>query len=63
MDWFIKAFIRSSLLWFAAGIVLGLPYPSILPGRLPPRTPHGNVAALTRSLASGTSAPSPFGTP
>jgi cbb3-type cytochrome oxidase subunit 1 len=24
MDWFIKAFIRSSLLWFAAGIVLGV---------------------------------------
>lgn len=24
MDWFIKAFIRASLLWFAAGIVLGL---------------------------------------
>jgi cbb3-type cytochrome oxidase subunit 1 len=24
MDWFAKAFIRASLLWFAAGIVLGL---------------------------------------
>lgn len=24
MDWFIKAFIRSSLLWFAAGIILGV---------------------------------------
>lgn len=24
MEWFIKAFIRSSLLWFAAGIVLGV---------------------------------------
>jgi cytochrome c oxidase cbb3-type subunit 1 len=24
MDWFIKAFIRSSLLWFAAGILLGV---------------------------------------
>jgi cbb3-type cytochrome oxidase subunit 1 len=24
MDWFIKAFIRASLLWFAAGIFLGL---------------------------------------
>jgi cbb3-type cytochrome oxidase subunit 1 len=24
MDWFIKAFIRSSLIWFAAGIVLGV---------------------------------------
>jgi cbb3-type cytochrome oxidase subunit 1 len=24
MDWFIKAFIRASLLWFAAGIVLGV---------------------------------------
>ena len=24
MDWYIKAFIRSSLLWFAAGIALGI---------------------------------------
>ena len=24
MDWFIKAFIRSSLLWFAAGMILGV---------------------------------------
>jgi len=24
VDWFIKAFIRASLLWFAAGIVLGV---------------------------------------
>jgi cytochrome c oxidase cbb3-type subunit 1 len=24
MEWFIKAFIRSSLLWFAAGIALGI---------------------------------------
>lgn len=24
MDWFIKAFIRASLLWFAGGILLGL---------------------------------------
>ena len=24
MDWFIKAFIRASLLWFAAGIILGV---------------------------------------
>ena len=24
MDWFIKAFIRSSLIWFAAGIILGV---------------------------------------
>lgn len=24
MDWFIKAFIRASLLWFAAGILLGV---------------------------------------
>ncbi len=24
MDWYIKAFIRASLLWFAAGIVLGV---------------------------------------
>lgn len=24
MDWFIKAFIRSSLLWFAAGIIFGV---------------------------------------
>jgi len=24
MDWFVKAFIRSSLVWFAAGIALGL---------------------------------------
>ena len=24
MDWFIKAFIRASLLWFAAGIALGV---------------------------------------
>lgn len=24
MEWFIKAFIRASLLWFAAGILLGL---------------------------------------
>ena len=24
MEWFIKAFIRSSLLWFAAGIALGV---------------------------------------
>lgn len=24
MDWFIKAFIRASLLWFAGGIILGV---------------------------------------
>ena len=24
MDWFVKAFIRASLIWFALGIVLGL---------------------------------------
>ena len=24
MDWFVKAFIRASLLWFAAGILLGV---------------------------------------
>ena len=24
MEWFIKAFIRASLLWFAAGIILGV---------------------------------------
>ena len=24
MEWFVKAFVRASLLWFAAGVVLGL---------------------------------------
>jgi hypothetical protein len=38
MDWFIKAFIRASLLWFAAGIVLGLSHGhSSRLGRVPSR--------------------------
>ena len=54
MDWFIKAFIRSSLLWFAAGIVLGLAmaiHPAWIVYR--PAHAHMNVAGFLTFLVFG----------
>lgn len=54
MDWFIKAFIRASLLWFAAGILLGLAiaaYPPWLIYR--PAHAHMNVVGFLTMLVFG----------
>jgi cbb3-type cytochrome oxidase subunit 1 len=54
MEWFIKAFIRASLLWFTAGIVLGIGmavYPSWLVYR--PAHAHMNVAGFLTMLVFG----------
>jgi hypothetical protein len=54
MDWFIKAFIRASLLWFAAGIVLGLAmaiHPAWVVYR--PAHAHMNVAGFLTFLVFG----------
>jgi cbb3-type cytochrome oxidase subunit 1 len=54
MEWFIKAFIRASLLWFAAGIVLGIGMtiePSWLAYR--PAHAHMNVAGFLTMLVFG----------
>ncbi len=54
MDWYIKAFIRASLLWFAAGILLGIGmaiYPSWLVYR--PAHAHMNVAGFLTMLVFG----------
>jgi cbb3-type cytochrome oxidase subunit 1 len=54
MEWFIKAFIRASLLWFAAGIVLG-----VLIGVYPewviymPAHAHMNVVGFLTMLVFG----------
>ena len=54
MDWFIKAFIRASLLWFAAGIILGLgmaAHPAWVVFR--PAHAHLNVAGFLTFLVFG----------
>jgi cytochrome c oxidase cbb3-type subunit 1 len=54
MEWFIKAFIRSSLLWFAAGITLGIAM-SIHPPWLiyRPAHAHMNVVGFLTMLVFG----------
>lgn len=54
MEWFIKWFIRSSLLWFAAGIVLGLAM-GIRPRWViyRPAHAHMNVAGFLTLLVFG----------
>jgi cytochrome c oxidase cbb3-type subunit 1 len=54
MEWFIKAFIRASLLWFAAGIVLGVAiavYPQWIVYR--PAHAHMNVVGFLTMLVFG----------
>ena len=54
MDWFIKAFIRASLLWLATGILLGLAiavYPQWLVYR--PAHAHMNVVGFLTMLVFG----------
>jgi cbb3-type cytochrome oxidase subunit 1 len=54
MEWFIKAFIRASLLWFAAGIALGLAiavHPQWLIYR--PAHAHMNVVGFLTMLVFG----------
>jgi cbb3-type cytochrome oxidase subunit 1 len=54
MEWFIKAFIRSSLLWFAAGIALGIAmtmHPQWIVYR--PAHAHMNVAGFLTMLVFG----------
>ena len=54
MEWFIKAFIRASLLWFAAGIVLGVAlavHPPWLIYR--PAHAHMNVVGFLTMLVFG----------
>lgn len=54
MDWFIKAFIRSSLLWFLTGIALGVAmavYPQWIIYR--PAHAHMNVAGFLTMLVFG----------
>lgn len=54
MEWFIKAFIRSSLLWFAAGITLGIAM-SIHPAWViyRPAHAHMNVVGFLTMLVFG----------
>lgn len=54
MEWFIKAFIRASLLWFAAGVVLGVAiavHPQWLGYR--PAHAHMNVVGFLTMLVFG----------
>ena len=54
MEWFIKAFIRASLLWFTAGIVLGVGiavYPQWIIYR--PAHAHMNVVGFLTMLVFG----------
>jgi cbb3-type cytochrome oxidase subunit 1 len=54
MEWYIKAFIRASLLWFAAGILLGLGMaiePSWIVYR--PAHAHMNVVGFLTMLVFG----------
>lgn len=54
MEWFIKAFIRASLLWFAAGIALGLAiavHPQWIIYR--PAHAHMNVVGFLTMLVFG----------
>lgn len=54
MEWFIKAFIRASLLWFAAGIVLGIAM-AVVPAWIVYRPAHAhmNVAGFLTMLVFG----------
>lgn len=54
MDWFIKAFIRASLLWFAAGILLGVAM-AIQPAWVVYRPAHAhmNVVGFLTMLVFG----------
>ena len=54
MEWFIKAFIRASLLWFTAGILLGLAM-AIEPGWTiyRPAHAHMNLAGFLTMLVFG----------
>jgi cytochrome c oxidase cbb3-type subunit 1 len=54
MDWFIKAFIRASLLWFAGGILLGVAM-AIVPGWViyRPAHAHMNVVGFLTMLVFG----------
>ena len=45
MEWFIKAFIRASLLWFAGGILLGLSI-AIHPAWLIYRPAHAHMTVV-----------------
>jgi cbb3-type cytochrome oxidase subunit 1 len=45
MDWFIKAFIRASLLWFALGIILGVAI-AIHPAWVVYRPAHAHMTAV-----------------
>jgi cbb3-type cytochrome oxidase subunit 1 len=54
MEWFIKTFIRASLLWFAGGIVLGIAmavHPAWVVYR--PAHAHMNVAGFLTMLVFG----------
>lgn len=54
MDWFVKAFIRASLAWFALGIILGLimaAYPSWVAYR--PAHAHMNVVGFLTMMVFG----------
>ena len=54
MEWFIKAFIRAALLWFAAGIVFGVAmaiHPAWIIYR--PAHAHMNVAGFLTMLVFG----------
>jgi len=54
MEWFIKAFIRTSLLWFAAGVVLGVAiavHPQWIIYR--PAHAHMNVVGFLTMLVFG----------
>jgi cbb3-type cytochrome oxidase subunit 1 len=54
MEWFIKAFIRASLLWFASGVVLGVAiavHPPWLVYR--PAHAHMNVVGFLTMLVFG----------
>lgn len=54
MEWFIKAFIRASLIWFAAGILLGLGM-AVEPGWTiyRPAHAHMNVVGFLTMLVFG----------
>ena len=45
MDWFVKAFIRASLAWFALGILLGLAIASYPPW-VAYRTAHAHMTVV-----------------
>ena len=54
MDWFVKAFIRASLAWFASGIILGIAmaaYPTWVIYR--PAHAHMNVVGFLTMMVFG----------